>query len=200
MIRRTLLFFVLIMLFHGAFAQNWGKPKGPTTKGRIIGTVIDSLSGQPIEFATLLLESIPDGKQVGGGITEADGSFKLIEIPTGQYRLRVSFIGYAERIVANVETTPEKPDLDLKTIFLLPAGLDLEQVTVTAEAALVENRIDKLVYNAEKDASTTGGNGADVLRNVPLLSVDLDGNVSLRGSQNVQILINGRPSTLFGAS
>jgi len=162
--------------------------------------VIDTLSQQPVEFATIVLIKAADGKQLDGGITETDGSFKINEVDNGKYNLSISFLGYEEHLLTNVETTLEKPDLDLGTIFLQPTGVNLEEITVTGQAALVENRIDKLVYNADKDATTSGGNGADVLRNVPLLSVDLDGNVSLRGSSNIQILINGRPSTMFAAS
>lgn len=180
---------------------SWGGArKGPTTKGKISGTAIDSLTQKPVEFAAVVIISPKDGKQINGTITEADGRFKIIEIPTGVYNVQLSFLGYEDRTLIAVETTPEKPDLDLGSILLQPAGLALDEVTVTAEASLIENRVDKLVYNAEKDATTSGGDGADVLRNVPLLSVDLEGNVSLRGSSNILILINGRPSTMFATS
>lgn len=198
-----LLVFLLVVSVISAqppWGGNGSGKKGPTIKGRIAGTVIDSISGQPVEFATLVLIKSADGKQQDGGITESDGSFKIIEVENGKYDLNISFLGYEPKVLEGLETTLEKPDLDLGTIYILPTGVNLEEVTVTGQAALVENRIDKLVYNAEKDASTVGGDAADVLRNVPLLSVDLDGNVSLRGSSNIQILINGRPSTLFGSN
>lgn len=202
--QRSLLLIALLAITTLLTAQPpWGGgggKKGPTIKGRITGTVVDSLSGQAVEFATLVLIQAADGKQLDGGITEADGSFKIIEVENGKYELNISFLGYENRLVTEVETTLEKPDLDLGTIYLLPTGVNLDEIVVTEEASLVENRIDKLVYNAEKDATTTGGDAADVLRNVPLLSVDLDGNVSLRGSSNIQILINGRPSTMFAAN
>ncbi|MCB0636176.1 MAG: TonB-dependent receptor [Lewinella sp.] len=174
--------------------------QGPTVNGRFTGTVIDTLTGQPVEFATVVLVKARNDKQIDGGLTETDGSFKIIEVNTGTYELRISFLGYEDKVITTIETTPEEPDADLGTIYLYPSGVNLEEVTVTGEASLIENRIDKLVYNAEKDASTSGGDAADVLRNVPLLSVDLDGNVSLRGSSNIQILINGRPSTMFASS
>lgn len=202
-LRISLVLFSLLILSTLSAQPPWGGgrgKKGPTIKGRISGTVIDSVSGQAVEFATLVLIKSADGKQLDGGITEADGSFKIIEVENGKYDLNVSFLGYQDKMVTGVETTLEKPDLDLGTVYLMPTGVNLEEVTVTGQAALVENRIDKLVYNADKDASTTGGDAADVLRNVPLLSVDLDGNVSLRGSSNIQILINGRPSTLFASN
>lgn len=202
-LRSSLVLCCLLFLSVLSAQPPWGGgggKKGPTIKGRISGMVIDSISGQAVEFATIVLIKPADGKQLDGGITETDGSFKIIEVDNGTYNLSISFLGYEDKLVTGIETTLEKPDLDLGTIYLLPTGVNLEEITVTGQAALVENRIDKLVYNADKDASTVGGDAADVLRNVPLLSVDLDGNVSLRGSSNIQILINGRPSTLFASN
>lgn len=201
-----ILFLLLSLSLAGSLAAQppWGGgrggKKGPTIKGKVSGLLIDSVSGQPVEFATLVLIKAADGKQLNGGITEADGTFKLTDVENGDYTLNISFLGYEEKVVQNVSTTLEKPDLDLGSIYMQPAGINLEEITVTGQAALVENRIDRLVYNADKDASTSGGDAADVLRNVPLLSVDLDGNVSLRGSSNLQVLINGRPSTMFAAN
>jgi ferric enterobactin receptor len=179
------------------FAQ---KNQGPTIKGRLSGTVSDSLSLAPVEFAAIELYDAKGEKLITGDITNAKGQFRLNDIANGAYILKASFLGYAEKTVAPVELTLSKPDLDLGAILLRPENVQLAEVTVTAEAALVENKIDKLVYNADKDVSTAGGDAAEVLRRVPLLSVDLDGNVSLRGSSNVQILINGRPSGMFAAS
>jgi outer membrane receptor protein involved in Fe transport len=169
--------------------------------GKITGTVLDSLTGEPIEFATVVLQKAKgNNEQVNGTITETDGSFRLTDVKIADYQVTINFLGYQPRVITGVGTTPKKPDYDLGTILLSPDSEVLETVEVVGEAALIENRIDKLVYNAEKDASTSGGDGADVLRNVPLLSVDLEGNVSLRGSSNIQILINDRPSTLFASS
>jgi len=162
--------------------------------------VIDAAGGGAIEYATIVLLSADGAKQITGTVSEAGGAFKLPDIPAGKYQMKVSFIGYEEISVPGVETTPKSPDLDLGQIKLGTDAVLLQGVEVTAEKALIENRIDKLVYNAEQDATNQGGDASDVLRKVPLLSVDLNGNVSLRGSQNLQILINGRPSTIFASS
>ena len=141
--------------------------KGPTIKGKITGMVVDSLTGAPVEFATFVLSKLADSTQVSGGLTETDGSFKLIEIDNGDYLLQLTFLGYEDRTVV-VNTTLEKPDADLGEILLNSTGVNLDEVVVEGEASLIENRIDKLVYNADKDSSTSGGDASDVLRNVPL--------------------------------
>ncbi len=192
----------LLALTSSLFAQ---RPAGsfgggPTIKGTIKGEVFDETTGDPVEFATIVLLSAAGDRQINGTITEMDGSFKITDVPSGKYQLKLSFIGYTEKVLEDVETTPQKPDLDLERIMLRADAIALDAVEVTGEASLVENRIDKLVYNADKDATNQGGDASDVLRKVPLLSVDLEGNVSLRGSSNLQILVNGRPSSIFAAS
>ncbi len=177
-----------------------GGAPGPSITGRITGTLLDTLSQQPVEFATVVLVNAADQKQVDGTMTEADGSFKLNEVRLGEYELHFSFLGYRNKVLKGIELTPEKPDAHVDNVLIVSEGVTLAEVEVTGEAALVENRIDKIVYNAEKDVTTVGGDAVDVLQKVPLLAVDMDGNVSLRGSQNLQILINGKPSTIFSGS
>lgn len=191
---------LLVLCSTCLYAQYPGAGGPPKIKGNIKGKVVDAISGDPVEYATIVLLS-PDGsKQITGTVSEEGGSFKISDIPAGKYQMKVSFIGYEEVAVPGVETTLKSPDLDLGQIKLGTDAVLLEGVEVTAEKALVENRIDKIVYNADQDATNQGGDAADVLRKVPLLSVDLEGNVSLRGSQNLRILINGRPSTIFASS
>lgn len=203
--RSTLLTLFLVAITLYLHAQppgvgGRGRPQGPSILGKITGTLTDTASQAPVEFATIVLVDAKTQKEVNGTLTESDGSFKLQEVKNGEYILQISFLGYETKSLKGVKTTLQKPDLDLGKIFLTPSGIDLEEVTVTGEAAIIENKIDKLVYNAEKDIATSGGDASDVLRRVPLLTVDLEGNVSLRGSSNIQILINGRPSTLFSAN
>lgn len=182
------------------FPGGWGGKKGPSIKGKIEGMIVDSLTNEAVGFATVSLRKAGSDKILNGELTEDNGSFKLSEIVTGKYDITISFLGYEDRKLANVETTLKKPDLDLGKILLVPSSVLLEGVEITEERALIENKVDKIVFNAENDASIAGGDATEVLRKVPLLSVDLDGNVSLRGSQNVQILINGKPSGMFASN
>ena len=190
----------LIACFYSSFlyAQNpASKPDGKSSiKGKIAGVLIDSISRQPVEFATVMLLETLSQNQVDGLTTNEKGEFKFNEIALGKYQLVFSFIGYKNK-TSNITLSPEKPDFNLNTIYLIPDSYVLEGVEIVGQASIVENKIDKLVYNAEKDVSTAGGDASDVLARVPMLSVDVNGGVSLRGSSNIQILINGRPSAIF---
>ncbi len=182
-----------------------GMPRGqgvPGITGTISGRIIDSLTRQPVEFATLLLKRAagPEPRQIDGVVTDIDGNFKFEEVPMGSYLIDASFIGYQPRTLADITLTGKRPDLDLGATSLATSAALLAEAVVVGEAELIENRVDKVVYNASQDVANQGGDGADVLRRVPLLSVDLDGNVQLRGSSQVQILINGRPSSMFAGS
>lgn len=188
---------LLFVAFASAQQGNWGKQKGPSITGKITGQVIDSQSGLPIEFASIVLLENKSGKEVDGIISDDRGGFKFSEVKIGVYDIHFSFLGYETKVVQNIELTGENPDYNLDNVLIVSNSTTLETVTVTGEAALVENKIDRIVYNNEKDPTGNIGDATDVLRRVPLLSVDLDGNVSLRGSSNLQILINGKPSGMF---
>jgi len=172
----------------------------PAIVGRVSGTVIDSITQKPVDYASVGLGRSSSEKSTNGALTDQKGVFKIDNVVPGKYKLTITFLGYETKIINPVTTTPSKPDLNLGRIVLTPSSTALKEVTVTGEAAIIENRVDKVVYNAEKDATVTGGNAGDVLRKVPMVSVDQDGNVALRGSQNVKVLINGKPSGAMAAN
>lgn len=192
--------FIFLLSISSISAQAPGFGGGPVIKGNIKGKVVDAETGEPVEFATVVLLARNGRTQLDGQITDNKGEFKLAGLNAGIYNVKISFLGYEETMLEKLETTPKKPDIDLGKIQLSTDAVTLDVAEVTAEASLIENRIDKIVYNADKDATNSGGDATDVLRKVPLLSVDLEGNVSLRGSRNLQILVNGRPSTIFASS
>jgi outer membrane receptor protein involved in Fe transport len=174
-----------------------GKSQGPQIKGKIVGTLIDTSTNEPVPYASIVVSK--GDKQINGAMSGEDGSFKIADIPIGQYKLLISFIGY-ERISQDIELTPKNPDVNLEKIAMQLGATKLDEVVVSGQKAIIENKIDKIVYNAENDVANAGGDASDVLRRAPLLNVDIEGNVSLRGSQNVQILINGKPSTMFASN
>ena len=194
----TLTALTLFLAFNVSIAQQWGgRGQSNSITGRIMGSVVDSSTQNVVEFATVALKHEGTTKDVDGVISNEKGQFKLPAVKLGSYDLVISFIGYKSKKISGIKLTPKQPDFDVGEVLLLPDEVILDQVEVTAQAAIVENKIDRIVYNADKDASTVGGDAADVLRKVPMLSVDLEGNVSLRGSRNIQILLNGKPSGMF---
>lgn len=205
--RIVLLTLLVICTFSGfLFSQRpagagGGGPAGVSSvTGKITGVLLDSLTKAPLEFATVVLVNEKDQKEVDGTITESDGSFKLTNLKLGTYTLQVSFIGYQAKAIPGITLTPSKPDVDISNIRVVNESVNLQEVVVTGDAAVLENRIDKMVYNADKDVTNVGLDAAGVLTKVPMLAVDVEGNVSLRGSSNVRVLINGKPSTIFGSS
>lgn len=174
--------------------------KGKTIKGTIKGELIDSATNQAISYATLSLHKAGKDKIIDGILSDDDGKFKFSEVVNGKYDIRISFLGYEDKMLESVEVTLKKPTLNLEEVMLSTSSVVLDEVQVTEKRALIENKVDKIVFNAEDDASTAGGDATDVLRKVPMLAVDLDGNVSIRGSQQIRILINGKPSGMFSTN
>ena len=168
--------------------------------GRITGTLLDSVNNQPISFATITLTNPITNKPVDGAMADEKGSFAISKVASGTYTLTMSFMGYQTKTLMNVKVGGNDPNLNLGIIKLRPANNVLNEVTIVGQRALIEEKVDRTVYNAENDFSNRGGDATDVLRKVPMLSVDLDGNVSMRGSQNVRVLINNRPSTITAGS
>jgi outer membrane receptor protein involved in Fe transport len=167
--------------------------------GRLTGIVLDGATGKPIAYASVAVLSAA-GAPVGGGAGDGDGYFVLAGLRPGTYTVRVSFLGY-EELVRPAVVVPENGGLvALGRLVLQPAARQLGDVEVVGRPPLVEEKVDRTVYHAEHDQTTRGGDATDVLRRVPLLSVDLDGNVSLRGNQNIRVLIDNKPSTIMANS
>lgn len=167
--------------------------------GKISGTVMDGKTNQPVEFATIALTDAT-GKTLNGTIADAKGKFTIDKVANGTYSVVVSFIGYETITINDVLLDGRKSDVALGTIKISEEATQLSEVVVEGQKDLVEERVDRTIYNAENDATTKGGDATDVLKRVPMLSVDLDGNVSLRGSNNITVLINNKPSTIMANS
>ncbi|SOD79716.1 TonB-dependent receptor domain-containing protein [Spirosoma fluviale] len=167
--------------------------------GKITGVLMDSTTNKPVEFATIALLNTTTNKPIDGTTADAKGKFTLGKVAPGRYRLQYSFIGYKDKR-SSVLTIDKNSDINLGTIKLGADVRTLSEVNVVGQAAMIEEKVDRLVYNADKDIAAKGGDAGDILRKVPMLSVDLDGNVSLRGSANVTVLINNKPSTIVASS
>lgn len=171
-----------------SFAQNAGKLK-------LKGKIIDSQSSAPLSYASVRLFKLPDSSFVTGNITNDTGDF-AIDAPAGTYYALLEFIGYKATKTAVFSLTPDKSPHDLGTLKIATSSQTLDEVEVRAEKSSMEMTLDKRVFNVGKDLANAGGTAVDILTNVPSVSVDIDGNVSLRGSSNVRILVDGKPSGL----
>ena len=177
-------------------------PAAPAAKGtgKISGIILDSTSRQPVSYATVALISQATNKPIDGAVADDKGQFSLTKIPAGTYKVSVTFIGYKSYDKSGISVAEKGTDLNLGIISLPTESQQLKEVTVIGQKELIEEKVDRTVYNAEQDKTTTGGDATDVLKRVPLLSVDMDGNVSLRGSSNIKVLINNKPSTITAGS
>ncbi|MFD2573845.1 TonB-dependent receptor domain-containing protein [Spirosoma soli] len=167
--------------------------------GKITGALIDSTTNKPVEFATVALLNLATNKPIDGTTADASGKFTLGKVAPGRYRLLFTFIGYKDKR-SNVITIERGSDINLGTVKISSDVRTLKEVNVVGQAAMIEEKVDRLVYNADKDITAKGGDATDIMRKVPMLAVDLDGNVTLRGSSNVTVLINNKPSTIVASS
>jgi outer membrane receptor protein involved in Fe transport len=196
--KRFYIFIAIICSFITAKAQFGGAAS--TTVGKISGTIIDSITKKPMDYVPVSLYRSTGKSPITGVVTDEKGNFHLDGVHPGSYKISIDFMGYTSKVINPIVTTDAKPDKTLGSIVFSPSAKALKEVVIQGSVPLVENRIDKIVFNAEKDLTSAGGNATDVLQKVPLVSVDINGNVSLRGDANVRVLINGKPSGATSAN
>ena len=192
--KRLIVILFLFGLSISGFSQQPGGKK--FKKIKIEGVVIDKETQDPLEYTTisLLNDSSPD--LIQGGITDKNGKF-IIEVFPGKYNITLEYIGF-DKIILKDKVISINEDFGIFELEIVAESLN--EVELVGERTEVEIRLDKRIYNVGKDITVRGGSVADVLDNVPSVSVDVEGNVALRGNQNVRILINGKPSGLVGLS
>ena len=161
----------------------------------VSGKIIDNATKEPLEYATIVFTSLKS-KKITGGLTNNMGEF-AIEVKRGRYNISIEFISFKTYTIENIMINQ---DVNLGTILLEEDSETLGEVSIIAEKTTVEIKLDKKIYNVGKDLTVRGGTVSDVLDNVPSVSVDVEGNVALRGNENVRILIDGKPSGLVGLS
>lgn len=196
-IATTLLTTALLLL--GIVQHAWGQQGGFTApRGQILGAVEDADTGDPISTATIAVWNTADSTLVTGAVATEDGSFRIEGLRPGDYYVQVSFVGYATQTISDVQLTPQQPQSHLGVVRLGVDTAMLDEVEITADRDFMEVHIDKNVYNVKDQLVSQGGSASDVLSNIPSIEVDIDGQISLRGSQNVAVLLNGRPSQMSG--
>lgn len=166
---------------------------------KVYGFIKDSTSGEPLEYSSVTLEKSGTKAGSGGINTDSTGYFEFKDITPGTYFLSVFYVGYpkTEQMVSVEESDKE---LNLGKVLMSSGSTSLKEVKIVDYKQLIEQRPDGIVYNAEKDITNKGTTADQLLRKVPMVTVDLDGNVQMRGSSNIRVLIDGKPSTIIAST
>ena len=167
--------------------------------GKITGKVIDTDTKSPMEYANVTIFRKQDSKLITGSISNEAGAFTISDLPLGTYYVEASFIGFEKTTINDVNLVSNSSSIDVGTIGLAASSENIGTVDVIAERSRVEYKVDKKVINVTNDINAAGGSAVTVLENTPSVDVDIDGNVSLRGSSSFTVLIDGRPSVLSGS-
>ncbi len=194
---------ISILIISGVFAaeteEQGQRPRGSRwNEGVVEGSLLDDEHNGPLMYASVVLHTVTDSAMVTGAVSGEDGRFVLEDVPAGTFYVQISYVGYPDQTVNDIEVTPADPVYDLGTIRVSPDRAVLSEVTVEATRELMEIGLDRRVFNVGQELTSVGGSALDIMDNIPSVAVDFDGNVSLRGSENVTILIDGRPSELMG--
>jgi len=168
-------------------------------EGLITGTTMDRAANRPVEFVAVTLRK-PDGTVVQSTVSDREGRFTLEKVPAGEYTLVYNLVGTDSRATPPFQVDAQHGRIDFNALNVASDVLHLEKLEVKGKQETFLNSIDRKTYNVGKEIQSTTGSASDLLQNLPSVQVDIDGNVSLRGSDNVMILINGRTSTLMGRS
>lgn len=192
-------FLLVLILCLAVQADAQRLSRGPGQPVVLKGSVVDAATNKPLEYTSVSFFAIRDSSLVAGGVTDASGNFS-IDARRGRFFAKIQFVSYKPKIISYLRINGESPEIDMGVIKLSSDVETLSEVVVEGERDQVEMTLDKRIVNVSKDASNAGRSAVDILDNVPSVAVDQDGNVSLRGSDNVRILIDGKPSGLIGIS
>jgi len=187
----------------GAMRGQGNKPGDKSTVpgfGVISGALFDDITKVPIEYGSTALYRVKDSVLLTGVITDAKGKFVFTNLAPGRYYMKASFIGYEVKYISNIVISQQSADVKLDDIYISAHQATLSGVDIIAKKALISNNLDKKVITVDKTMALSGGTATDVMQNVPSVSVDVDGNVSLRGNSNITLLIDGKPASQAGIS
>ncbi|MGZ3767332.1 MAG: TonB-dependent receptor domain-containing protein [Mucilaginibacter sp.] len=192
-------FFALLLLFSSFFIAN-AQPRANALKGQVNGKIIDAATKLPVDYATVSIFKQGNPSPINGVVSDTKGNFTISNLSPGEYSLTIDFIGYQKKTIDHLIISSTSTNIALGNILITPIQSQLKTVEIIGKTNIVENKIDKMVYNVANDLTSQGGSASDVLQKVPQVTVDIDGNVQLQGNANIRFLINGKPSSIFGAS
>jgi outer membrane receptor protein involved in Fe transport len=205
--RRALFTFMSISLILCSLISSAQRPEGQHMQGggrmpmdggfgTLKGTIVDEGTNLPVEYANIILYKMRDSTMVTGGITDLKGNFSIDKVPFGKYYIDFKFIGYKNKRVSGIIISPKQPEVTMEAVKLKSSSENIEGVTVTGQKSMLQNNLDKKVINVDRSINVEGGTALDIMRNIPSVEVDVEGNVSVRGSSNLTILVDGRPSQI----
>jgi ferric enterobactin receptor len=189
----VLSFFLVLNLY----AQGNYPKDNNSFEGIITGKIIDAVSKSPLEYATVALHKASDSSLVTGATTDKNGIFTITAKP-GKYYAKLEFISFETSAIGDITISDSQRKVDLGVVALSATAEEVAEVEIRAEKSSTQIMLDKKVFNVGQDLANQGGTASDILDNVPSVAVDVEGNVSLRGNQNVRILVDGKPSGLVG--
>ena len=198
-----LTYFIPVITVNAQSSQSKTTNNGNSPKegyGIITGVLHDVSTNEHVEYGSVVLFRSSDSTMISGSLTDAKGKFLIEKIKPGKYYIRIQFIGYENKIIPNVNISAQNADIKLGDISIHPNSSSLSGVVITSQKAMITNNLDKKVITVDKNMAIGGGTATDVMENVPSVSVDADGNVSLRGNPNITLLIDGKPSSQTGIS
>ena len=184
---------VLIVLFFFLIISTISKAN---VSGTVKGLIIDKEDGQPLEFVSVAIYNTPDESLVTGTVSNEEGIFEIKGLAVGDYYLEVTYIGYDKASVGDININSGRTHIEIEDIILPRAANQLDEVEIVAEELGIEYKIDRKVINVSQQLTAASGTAVDILENVPSITVDIDGNVALRGSTGFMVLIDGIPSVL----
>ncbi|MEW6196813.1 MAG: outer membrane beta-barrel family protein [Bacteroidota bacterium] len=194
---------VLLLLFSTLLiAQNTQQRNFDPSKfqpvGKISGKIIDSNSSEPIEYANLVLYRMRDSAMVNGTVSINNGDFMFEKLMPSRYYLKITYIGYENKLIDSLILRPNAPEVKLGTIKLEPKSVNVGEVVVKGQKESMIYNLDKKVLNIDQNLANSGATALEIIENIPSVTVDADGGVAVRGNPNVNILIDGKPSALAG--
>lgn len=166
---------------------------------KVIGIILGKKTKVPIEFANISIHQAETNKFITGTVSNTTGEFSLDVVPEGNYYITYSYLGYEKQSSTIFTIKKDHSSIDLGELYLMPSVQNLDEVVVKGKRSTYVQTIDKKVFNVGEDLMSASGSASDLMQNIPSVQVDVDGNVSLRGNSNVQIIINGKPSSMMNA-
>jgi outer membrane receptor protein involved in Fe transport len=181
------------------YSQTLGENKTLEKEGKVTGTIIDGSNGQPFPYASVAVYNLKDNRLVTGALSSEDGSFTIENLPYGQFYIEVTFIGYKKQKISEIDLSADHKIGELGKIKINVTTTNLKEVEIVGNTPPVVYQIDKKVVNIDQNITASGGTVADALQNAPSVQSDAQGNITLRGSSNFTVLIDGRPSPIAGS-